>query len=281
MADLEVLSHMNDEEYAGDEAEFLAELLEKTWKNARRTPLGLADLAGTAIRRAACVSVVEPDDSEIHRLLQTAVTALTSLFRLATANATELDVDPGDGVLARIPTAGAIERGDVNRWLNAFFLACTCRDEAALGALVEVPPDRLRKAVSKSDDYAYLLVDTLQKYWKHDPGTPRQLALTLKATDPAHLKLAPEEWVLDIDVPLIDVFWRVTEADSPAFQTALVKALEWHKKYWSKNQDRARDPDGFLAIGLLGLTALAWEKGMSLEVESGYVPSMLARREWR
>ncbi|NKI44557.1 immunity 49 family protein [Streptomyces sp. LD120] len=53
-----------------------------------------------------------------------------------------------------------------------------------------------------------------------------------------------------------------------------------HKAYWTADEDRAKDPDGSLALAPLAMACLAYDGGIPLNVASDYLPRHLLQRSW-
>ena len=101
----------------------------------------------------------------------------------------------------------------------------------------------------------------------------------MKATDPAQIKVGTVDAALNLEVLEIDLLWRLLENDGAAFNQALVKALEFHKKHWDKKKFK-NVSRGFLALGPLALASIAYERGINIEVESDYIPEYIVQREF-
>ncbi|NJN81174.1 MAG: immunity 49 family protein [Caldilineaceae bacterium] len=63
-------------------------------------------------------------------------------------------------------------------------------------------------------------------------------------------------------------------SDVAGWNDQLYAALQRHADYWEQIENRY-DPTGFLALNLLGLSALAGERGLETEVDSPYLPHYL------
>ncbi|MFF9568067.1 Imm49 family immunity protein [Streptomyces sp. NPDC014685] len=53
------------------------------------------------------------------------------------------------------------------------------------------------------------------------------------------------------------------------------------KEYWTADEDRTQNIEGFVAIAPLAITCLAKANGIPIEVESGYLPTALLDFSWR
>jgi hypothetical protein len=72
------------------------------------------------------------------------------------------------------------------------------------------------------------------------------------------------------------MFYYVLRRDEEKFNKALEKALIAHRDWWTA-EDRADDPQGFVALEPLGIAVLARSVGMNVEVSSEYLPENLLR----
>ncbi len=69
-----------------------------------------------------------------------------------------------------IPTVGVTHFIDAGTWLEAFWLAVVCRDQARMTQLCEVPVEKLRASGAVFEEYIYHWVEVLQTYWLERPA---------------------------------------------------------------------------------------------------------------
>jgi hypothetical protein len=169
---------------------------------------------------------------------------------------------------------------DAGNWITSFWLAIICREQARMTQLCNVPISVLRESGAVFDEYIYSWVETLQAYWLERPGVGDKLAAAMEGTDPETLQVADRELVLKIVYPLINLFYRFLRQDPEQFNTELAKALQWHKEYWTRDEERATSSTGLVALGPLAITCLAYDAGFPIEVESEYLPKYLLDRGW-
>jgi len=264
--------HPVDEAAARDSLVHETRLLDGLLKPSDRAPkLYLIAQAGFTL--AGNGSVVGLDRPEICRGLQAAAKALSALFALASGKG-EIEVDVGDHVPRRLPATGPNSFTHCGNWRDGFNASCICRDRRALEILAHTPVDILRQSSSKSDDVYYLFVEAMQALWLGAEDTGAKLLAALKASDPANLKLTPEDWVLNVLVPELDIASHLADGNAERLNESLRFAIEQHKRYWSKG-DRKRQSVGFLAHGPLAFASLAYDSGVPISVESDYMPEPL------
>ncbi|MFI5566472.1 immunity 49 family protein [Streptomyces sp. NPDC051740] len=179
-----------------------------------------------------------------------------------------------------IPAVGITHFVDAGTWLEAFWLAVVCRDQARMTQLCEVPVETLRASGAVFEEYIYHWVDTLQTYWLERPGLGEKLVAAFDGTDPDRLRFMDREMMLKVLYPPINLFYRFVGRDAEQFNEALAQALELHKEYWTANEERRETSDGDIPLDVLALACLAHDAGLPVEVESEYLPENLLKRSW-
>jgi hypothetical protein len=247
--------------------------LERSLKIIHKSPLNLGTLASDARRYAGYQCILDPNSIQLWRALRIAAYSLTSVCELASLPEGEYEVFAGEGDPVMLP-AGVNSYSDGISWLHGFYLGVACRESHLNDRLAEIPVAVLKQSSSRNDEYLYLQIEALQSFWKGATDTPQRVIEAMKATDPELIKVGTVDYALNIAVREIDLLFRLLENDSVAFNESLIKALERHKKHWSK-KNLKNDPNGFIAIGILGLVSIAYERGMTIEVESDYIPKYI------
>ncbi|WP_431989388.1 immunity 49 family protein [Streptomyces albogriseolus] len=180
----------------------------------------------------------------------------------------------------RIPAVGVTHFTDAGTWLEAFWLAVVCRDQARMTRLCEVPIETLRASGAVFEEYIYHWVDALQTYWLERPGLGDKLVAAFDASDPERLRFMDREMMLKVLFPPINVFYRFAGREADKFNEALIRGLELHKEYWTASEERQETGDGDIPLALLALACLAHDAGLPVEVESEYLPENLLKRTW-
>ncbi|KOU64484.1 immunity 49 family protein [Streptomyces virginiae] len=162
-------------------------------------------------------------------------------------------------------------------WLNAFYLALVCRERDRITALCQVPLALLREN-GRADDHVFAWIDTLQTYWTGGPDLSRKLVAAVDGTAP-EVARAPET-AGRLAYPPMEMLHRILRNDQAGFNTALATALQWHKDYWSGEDSRAIDAAGLVALAPLAMACIAHDAGLTVEVESEYLPAVLVTRNW-
>ncbi|WP_433397918.1 immunity 49 family protein [Streptomyces sp. CA-146814] len=179
-----------------------------------------------------------------------------------------------------IPATGPMSTADAGTWLSAFWLAVICRDQDRMTQLSEIPLERLRSPEGSYDEYIYRWVDTLQSWWLRRPDLADKLIATVEASDPTVARIAPPDLLQAVLYPPINLFYHYVRNNRDGFAPALADALKLHKRYWTLNEDRAKDIDGSIALGPLAIACLAYDAEYPLAIESDYLPKHLLQRTW-
>lgn len=179
-----------------------------------------------------------------------------------------------------IPGTGPSMDTDAGRWLRALWLAMICREKPRVDMLASVPEELLRGSGADYDDYIYHWVKALQIYWRGEDGLVDALLAAMEGTEPSSLRVAAPELVMELLYPPIELFYLFTQRDEAKFNDSLVRALELHQRFWTKDEERRTDPDGFISLPLLAIASLAKDAGMNVDVESAYIPKTLLDGTW-
>ncbi|MFM9373045.1 immunity 49 family protein [Streptomyces sp. Da 82-17] len=175
---------------------------------------------------------------------------------------------------------GAGPRAYAGHWVTAFYLAAVCREPKRMWQLAQVPVDLLRRAEGAYDPYMYDWVEALQAYRLDESDFGDKLVAAIENTDPARLRHAPRENVLKINYPPMNLLAQIAKRDENAFNAELAQALRLHKEYWTRDEDRSLDTEGWVALGPLAMACLAKDAGFTVTVESEYLPSALLDGDW-
>ncbi len=245
-------------------------------KGAKDNPNNLTLLASNALDVTSGGSVINPGQPEQTRWLEVAAQAIAGLFTVAAAPGGMAEVYLGAGDPTQYHRLPDLSLVHARRWVHGFSIAAISRDVVALDALCAFPPQKLRSSSTGCHEYIYQMVDAFRAYWLREPGVDKLLLRAMASTDTNQYEFHNPDYVLRMDVPLIELLFYVHRRD-PDFETGLLKAIERHKSYWTLDGEKARDWDGFLAFGPLGMATLAFIREMPFDVESEYLPMSLVR----
>ncbi|MER6304899.1 immunity 49 family protein [Streptomyces sp. NPDC001657] len=185
-----------------------------------------------------------------------------------------------NGKMRTLPRIGPQSFADAGNWLSAFWLAVVCREQQRMTQLCEIPLERLRSPEGQYEEFMYHWVDVLQTYWLQRPGLVDKLIAAIEGSNPEVARSVPRDLLQGVLYPPINLFYHFVRKHEEGFSPALVEALELHKAYWTLNEEREADIDGTLALGPLAMACLAYDGGLPVEVESGYLPKYLLEHGW-
>ncbi|MFB9365431.1 immunity 49 family protein [Kitasatospora albolonga] len=211
--------------------------------------------------------------------LLTAMQASSALFAAAglAEGAVECRIA---GDVRRIPAGNSKREAHAANWLTAFWLAIVCRETERLDALAALPVESLRNPAAVYDEYIYLWVEALQAYWKKEPQQAEKLAAAIEESDPEVARIASKDYLVRVAHPPMEMMYQFLKGDQAAFTSSLVRALEMHREYWTSDHEQSISSTGFLALAPLAVACMAFDSGMQIEVESGYLPENLLDRSW-
>ncbi|GHH50470.1 immunity 49 family protein [Lentzea cavernae] len=179
-----------------------------------------------------------------------------------------------------VTATGPVYFASGGTWLTANYLAAVARDVAKTQQLSEVPVEVLRASGSEEPDYVFLMVDMFQKFNLQQPGVHEALNAALKATAPDEVDPVNREHVRVTAFPQLNLFHNIVNAGrEQQFNQALAESLELYRELWSTDENE-ESPNGFVAVGPLGLTSVAHDAGIPIEVTSEYLPPYLYNGSW-
>lgn len=249
----------------------MADFLVRVQRNPESLSL-LSDIVASHLSWGAALNLGR---AELFPIMRLEAQVLTALFLVAASGGKKVRVQIGDASVEYEGKAIQVSAASHSRWVRAFFLSAACRDRGLLEALCHIPADISKTPTSKSPEFYPLWVETLQMFIRGDNNTSKKLIAALKATDPKRPDISDAEYVLNIVVPQMHLFYNLISEDTDKFRERLNIAVQDHKNYWTKSEKRSKNPDGFLACNIIGLCAIAVDKGFDLKFDSEYVASEL------
>lgn len=276
-----VARHDLDQEWAEQQAAGLAKNTQTFIDLVAKNPRALNSVTNRALMETAYSTASDPTATWLPTWESTvlAMQASSALFATALADGGEAQFRLRDKDW-RIPGRVATVDVDAGNWLRALWLAMICRERSRVLMLASVPEELLRGSGAKYDEYVYQWVKALQIYWREEDGLVDALLAAMQGTEPDALRIADPELVLELLYPPIELFYLFTQRDEAKFNDSLVRALELHHRFWTKDQERRTKPDGFISLPLLAIASLAKDAGMTIDVESEYIPQVLLEGRW-
>ncbi|MBN6041231.1 immunity 49 family protein [Amycolatopsis sp. 195334CR] len=218
-----------------------------------------------------CASDPRVARSDTWYALVRAMQSSTALFQAASSTGGDVEFRFGDETIRRQATGPTTDSNAVN-WLTALYLAMICRDRPRLDLLAGISLNLLRESSYEYDEFLYSWVHALQIHWRGEENLIDTVLEAMSGTDPEGLHRFQAAPVLQQYYPPMELFYRFTQRENAGFNDSLANALDLHKRYWTAEEERVRDPEGFVALGPLAIACLAHDAGVTIEVESDYLP---------
>lgn len=157
-------------------------------------------------------------------------------------------------------------------WLRATFVAAALGRKEALSALLPVPVSLLEKSPGERDKCFTHLAYAVQAFFEgEDVEAP--IAEFRRLSEPAELKVASPTSLQPFR-GLASALEAIVKREDQAFCAALVATLEGHRAVFGRGQEG--QSHAYLIDYLAsGLAVVARERGISVGVESAYMPRWL------
>ncbi|WP_168200768.1 immunity 49 family protein [Allokutzneria sp. NRRL B-24872] len=166
-----------------------------------------------------------------------------------------------DAVL--LPATGATPHTNADTWLKAMYLSMICRDRNRVNDLLRVPEELRRSTGTDHDEAVHEWVKVLYGYWYGGYSMSK-----------SSLEAVPQDD--DLLYPTAELFYQISEDDQTGFTDSLARALERHRRYWTRTDELAKEPEGFFALAPLALANRAVDSGwLRVTVRSSYLPLTL------
>lgn len=174
---------------------------------------------------------------------------------------------------------------NASSWIGLMHKVLTCRSADRMRFLTRIPVELLRD-VGESDGTrytteAYAQVEALQAFVSRAPEAGDLIERAWELADPARAAFASDYSEM-VSRPELEVLGRLAAGDGPGFNDALVRALEAYRNYTAEEL-AAGSTQGIVPLQLLALACLAKDgfvEGVSLEVESDYLPAGIVNGVW-
>ena len=143
------------------------------------------------------------------------------------------------------------------------------RDTESMDSLARFPVDILRKSATKNSEQEYLLVDAIQSLHLGRSNYPDKMIVLSRSFDLQNI----DDWLLYITLGKVETLLAFTTDMKIDFNTALAKNLAGHRSYYERNTPEGREPvESWIALELLGMACLVYDRGEAVTVKSDYMP---------
>jgi hypothetical protein len=236
-------------------------------KAAREDPTNLNLLINNALAVVAYGCVAEPQSPDVRAALALAAQAHAALFLAGTSADHALKIGDEPVTYSRRPAESLVT---IDKWIRGFYVATLAGDGESLALLARVSPESLRGTSTTNPEYRYLYMGALQAFASARDGVAKRIIAALEATDPDRPDVLAPAWTNHLDVHHLHCLAYVAARDR-RFEAALIKALQSHKAFWQKTEEKRRDQRGLISMELSALACLAAEGQIPFAVESPYL----------
>jgi len=151
------------------------------------------------------------------------------------------------------------------KWLEALFCGLILRREDALELLIQVELEHV-DAFPQNYPYYSSILDSFGGFVRGEAewraASQKKVIQEPKRVKPAFIRT----WLT-----LFVMMEAIEEMDQAKFTDALEAALKAHKSFYGRGKDR-NSANTVIAMGATAMAAVAFDRGLAIEVESGYLP---------
>lgn len=162
-------------------------------------------------------------------------------------------------------------------WVDSVLRALLLRRADAVSHALAFPPELLGRASRlERDAYRPALFRALRSLLSETPVLAGgAIAEAQRLTDPAIATIGGPRWAR-LARGELDVMASIARRDAAAFTSSMATALEAHRALFGRGRERSYI-DCFYAFRLMGLAALAIDRGLPFEIDCAYVPAWLVQ----
>ncbi|WP_237449958.1 immunity 49 family protein [Nocardiopsis alba] len=160
-------------------------------------------------------------------------------------------------------------------WLNAFFLALTCRDEKRVASLCQISPEFIREASEHNggayDEYVYPWIAALQDFILNRPTLGENLYQAMDLSRPENATINDAEGLNSLVFPVMNSFYRLAQQDTAKFNEAMEQGLRLFHAFYTADEERARKSEGTIPLALFGIACLAYDMAQGTDFDPDLV----------
>ncbi|SFS94265.1 immunity 49 family protein [Saccharopolyspora flava] len=274
--------HQIDTGFAATNAPALAASFERNLPKVERNASRLTSLLDIAQMRLGNQCAVDPSADKLDTWVNFthATQVASAIFAAATAGSDQVECLIDQRFIS-IPATGPGTASDPARWQTALWLSVIGRDHERIRALCDVEESTLRTGSDTFDDYVYTWIASLQAYFRGELGEVSDLLQeTTRRLSPNSATRTHPALLDNIVRPQLLLFLQLVGNDETKFNGQLQEALEAHRTFWTADAKARTNPVGYLALAPLAFTCVARDLGLTISVESDYMPTNLIRGSW-
>lgn len=182
---------------------------------------------------------------------------------------------------------------NVSTWLNALFLAMTCRDGERVQNLARFPVPVLREWSESGgtvrDEWVWPWAEAVQDFVLQRDSFAENLAEAMRLCEPENLELMEPENAERLVLPQLRVLDRLAARDADGFNEQMYRALLGFQEYYTSEPDEngevGKNLDSAVPLPLFGLACVAYdlhqvEPSFDPDLSSTYFPRKILERAW-
>ncbi|MBT0566093.1 immunity 49 family protein [Williamsia sp. CHRR-6] len=172
---------------------------------------------------------------------------------------------------------GPTRKATLDDWIQLFWFYALSRSPQSQRAIHALPEHHVIPT-GKWPEYRIHRYRALTALDNNDPTWTTHLTAAQEAiTTPSYVE--PDEATL-LEAPILAILTTIANHDQTAFTTAVTDALHAHRTYYTAHDHRSRDCAGYTSIPIAATCALATDHGLTLTIESDYLPTGLIHPGW-
>lgn len=161
-------------------------------------------------------------------------------------------------------------------WFQQFCLAVALRRDDTTKVLVDYPETQLKKSPAGFDGAWFPLVKALKGFWLGSDEYAASIADFMQMSEVQNLSVMSPK-LAERYRAVLPALEAIEVGDQQRFTDCLVAGLKAHKDVMGRGSN-AKDVTGLLALQVIGIATLGVNRGLSLEVDSGYCPAWLVNQ---
>ena len=220
-------------------------------------------------------AVVDPSATAVAEALRHGCQALAALVGIETSTGATYTYQLGDGPPATVPLPPDSRFLDLTIWDRAFQLGLISRQPDLIESLFRPGVAAIARACGLTeDDDNVPFIELARQLW-HSPHF--KLYPALEACEAVAERCAAKPrpgglYVQCVTQPYLTAIRALAGGDAAGINAAFTAALKGHKRYWSSTKKLRQDVAGYVSLPLTSLAALAYDRGVRIDVESDYLP---------
>ena len=245
------------------------------FQEAARSRPGNLHLLHTVVESVYTNGAVCPAEPAVADALRLGCQALAALVGIETSTGATYTYQLGDGPPATVPLPPENQYLDLTLWRRAFQLGLISRQPDLIESLFRPGVAAVARACGLAeDDDNVPFIELARQLWQ----TPRfELYPALEACEAVAERCAAKPrpgglYVQCVTQPYLAAIRTLAGGDAAGINAAFTAALKGHKRYWSSTKKLRQDVAGYVSLPLTSLAALAYDRGVRIEVESDYLP---------